>query len=120
MGGSKDKKHHTTKGTANNNRIELKPDHIKMLREKANAEQDLLLQMAHVTLRLRSLEKQYKEQKDAFTSTQDKLHAEISQRRSQIMELGQSVQAFYNLEEKQGYQWQLNIEEGVWVRVLLK
>jgi len=97
-------------------RIDLKADHLKLLREINGKEKQALDMVAQAYLRIRQLNQQIEKLERDIISPQEQ---EVYRKRNRLIEIGQSFMDFYELPQKDGFTWQLTIDEGAWILVPL-
>jgi len=95
-------------------RIPIKEDHLKILADLGAKEQAARDKIANAYLRIRQAQKTIDEILEKLISPQEK---EVYTQRNRIIEIGMSIMDFYDLPSKEGYTWQLTIEEGAWIRI---
>ena len=99
-----------------NDRIEVKPDHLKVLKEVHRKEQEALFKLAQATLRIENLQAQIDKLRGEVLKPQEE---EVYRQRNYLKEMGMSFMHFYDLQQNPGYVWRLVIDEGAWIKVPL-
>jgi methionine synthase II (cobalamin-independent) len=101
----------------NPSRVELQPDHAKVLQDASQEEKNAYILLGQHSLRLREMEASYKKQHEELQQLLSAIEKRIKSQKVKITEIAQSFQSFYDLPPRAGHQWQLNMDEGAWIRV---
>lgn len=99
--------------------IELKPDHLKLLKDLGDQERAARDKMSFNMLNIDQL-KQRRAAVDAQISDIEETKIkpaikEVYALRNRMTEMGRSFMDFYDLPQREGLRWNLSVDDGAWI-----